>query len=287
MHRDLKSANLLVNNRGELKITDFGLARPLEENRIKYTPGVVTRWYRPPELLLSSDIYDESVDIWGAGCIIAEMYLRKPLFGANNDLEQLKLVFRYCGTPTEESYPGASKLPDFDKLELKPEKRILSQYLKSKGVDAEAVDLIDKMLALDPKQRISAEKALQHRYFQCHPLPCLPSQIGQFESSHSYTVQMNKMRVEEFSRSYYRYNKREIDRPAISPPSSGIFNHRNDYERVFDYDHGDDRRNSHHNRRSDHRSRSRESRSISPDRRAESQQSSGSGNRRTISYDDL
>ena len=77
MHRDLKGANLLVNNKGELKITDFGLARPIEENRIKYTPGVVTRWYRPPELLFGSDIYNESIDIWGAGCIIAEMYLRQ------------------------------------------------------------------------------------------------------------------------------------------------------------------------------------------------------------------
>lgn len=192
MHRDLKGANLLVNNRGELKITDFGLARPIEENRLKYTPGVVTRWYRPPELLFGSDIYNDSIDIWGAGCIIAEMYIRKPLFGASSDLEQLKIVCMYCGTPSEESYPGVSELPDFSKVQLKAEKRILKEYLESKKLDKMAVDLIDKMLVMDPKQRLTAQQALEHEYFKCEPLPCLPSDIGKFESSHVYTVQQQK-----------------------------------------------------------------------------------------------
>lgn len=197
MHRDLKGANLLVNNRGELKITDFGLARPIEENRLKYTPGVVTRWYRPSELLFGSDVYNESIDIWGAGCIIAEMYIRKPLFGASSDLDQLKTVCMYCGTPTEETYPGVNELPDFSKIQLKIEKRILKEYLESKKLDKAAVDLIDKMLVMDPKQRITAQQALEHDYFKCEPLPCLPSEIGQFESSHVYTVQQQKEKEQQ------------------------------------------------------------------------------------------
>ena len=213
MHRDLKGANLLVNNRGELKITDFGLARPIEENRIKYTPGVVTRWYRPPELLFGSEIYTESIDIWGAGCIIAEMYLRKPLFGAESDLDQLKLIFRYCGTPTEESYPDANQLPDYSKVQFRDEKRILKEYLDRKGVDREATDLIDKMLVINPKKRITAIEALTHEYFKCDPLPCQPSEIGKFESSHVYTVQKQKEREreqnEEIDRTEYKRSRNE------------------------------------------------------------------------------
>lgn len=213
MHRDLKGANLLVSNRGELKITDFGLARPLEENRIKYTPGVVTRWYRPPELLFGSEIYNESVDIWGAGCIIAEMYLRRPLFGAESDLDQLRLVFKYCGFPTEESYPGVSKLPDYSKLEAphssSMEKRILKDFLLSKGVDAAGASLIDWMLSVDPKKRPSAQEALSHEYFKCEPLPCQPGEISKFESSHVYTVQLQKEKEKMLDRRDQQGKERE------------------------------------------------------------------------------
>lgn len=176
MHRDMKGANLLINNRGELKITDFGLARPLEENRVKYTPGVVTRWYRPPELLFGSTQYDQSIDTWGAGCILAEMYLHKPLFGAGSDLEQIEMVCRVCGTPTEETLPGVSTFPDYAKIKLAQHPRILKEYLLEKRLDPVAVDLIDGLLALDPKKRLTATEALKHPYFTTEPLPCQPSE---------------------------------------------------------------------------------------------------------------
>ena len=176
MHRDMKGANLLINNRGELKITDFGLARPLEENRVKYTPGVVTRWYRPPELLFGSTHYNQSIDIWGAGCILAEMYLHKPLFGGATDLEQIEMVIRICGTPTEEYLPGVSSFPDFGKIKLQSYRRCLVEHLLEKRVDPEAADLIDKLLALDAKKRLTASEALKHPYFTTEPLPCQPSE---------------------------------------------------------------------------------------------------------------
>ncbi len=176
MHRDMKGANLLLNNRGELKITDFGLARPLEENRVKYTPGVVTRWYRPPELLFGSTNYNKSIDLWGAGCILAEMYLHKPLFGAGNDLEQIEMVCRYCGTPSEETLPGVSSFPDFGKVKLQPYPRCLKEHLIERRIDPQAADLIDQLLVLDPKKRLTATEALQHSYFTSDPLPCQPSE---------------------------------------------------------------------------------------------------------------
>lgn len=238
MHRDLKGANLLVNNRGELKITDFGLARPIEENRLKYTPGVVTRWYRPPELLFGSDIYNESIDIWGAGCIIAEMYIRKPLFGASSDLEQLKTICMYCGTPTEETYPGVRELPDFSKIQLKSEKRIIKEYLESKKLDRVAVDLIDKMLVMDPKKRITAQQALEHEYFKCEPLPCLPSEIGQFESSHVYTVQQQK--------------EKEYQQQIENEPKRSRFEYEKEMRRSNQYNDHDSRHSESNYNRNDH-----------------------------------
>lgn len=172
----MKGANLLINNRGELKITDFGLARPLDENLLKYTPGVVTRWYRPPELLLGSVHYNQSIDIWGAGCILAEMYMHKPLFPAGTDLAQLDMVCRVCGTPNEETLPGVSTFPDFGKVQLPNYRRYLKEHLIEKRVDPLAAELIDQLLAMDPKKRLTASEALTHPYFTSEPLPCQPSE---------------------------------------------------------------------------------------------------------------
>ena len=95
MHRDLKPQNLLISRDGTLKIADFGLCRAfcLESLTIE----VVTPWYRPPEILLGSKTYDLSVDIWSAGCIIAEMSSRNVLFQGNCDVDQLHLIFQLLG----------------------------------------------------------------------------------------------------------------------------------------------------------------------------------------------
>jgi serine/threonine protein kinase len=111
LHRDLKGSNLLINNRGELKLADFGLARPFNEKIGRYTNRVITLWYRPPELLLGETHYDTSVDIWSAGAILAEMLRRQPLFPGVDELDQLNHIYDVCGTPTPETWPGVDRLP--------------------------------------------------------------------------------------------------------------------------------------------------------------------------------
>ncbi|KAK9854096.1 hypothetical protein MYU51_004839 [Penicillium brevicompactum] len=122
LHRDMKAANLLISNGGILQIADFGLARPYDdapplpgkgggESKREYTALVVTRWYRPPELLLQLRKYTTAIDLWGVGCVFGEMFKGKPILTGNSDLNQAQLIFNLVGTPTEENMPGWSALP--------------------------------------------------------------------------------------------------------------------------------------------------------------------------------
>ncbi|KAF8202220.1 kinase-like domain-containing protein [Pholiota molesta] len=113
LHRDLKPNNLLIASNGVLKIADFGLARDYADPGYKMTCQVITRWYRPPELLFGSRYYSSAVDIWSVGCIFAELMLRIPYLPGESDMDQLKTIFRALGTPTEEEWPGHTKLPDY------------------------------------------------------------------------------------------------------------------------------------------------------------------------------
>ena len=122
LHRDMKAANLLINNQGRLQIADFGLARHYDEPvpqagrgggeaKREYTTLVVTRWYRPPELLLQLRRYTTAIDMWGVGCVFGEMFKRKPILSGTTDLNQAQIIFDLVGSPTEENMPGWSQLP--------------------------------------------------------------------------------------------------------------------------------------------------------------------------------
>lgn len=96
IHRDIKPENVLIGKGNSLKICDLGFARTLPHN-MKMTEYVATRWYRPPELLIGGQHYDTSIDMWSAGCVIAEMIDGEPLFPGENDLDQLYLIQKCLG----------------------------------------------------------------------------------------------------------------------------------------------------------------------------------------------
>lgn len=113
-HRDLKPQNLLISDDGKtIKLADFGLARAFGLPIKTYTHEVVTLWYRCPEILLSQKHYSLGVDLWSTGCIFAEMAQKKPLFMGDSEIDQIFKIFKVLGTPNENNWPDALKLPDF------------------------------------------------------------------------------------------------------------------------------------------------------------------------------
>ncbi|KAG8945135.1 Cyclin-dependent kinase catalytic subunit [Tulasnella sp. 424] len=164
LHRDLKPQNLLIDSEGNLKLADFGLARAFGIPLRTYTHEVVTLWYRAPEVLLGSRHYSTAIDMWSVGCIMAEMIMKgTPLFPGDSEIDQIFRIFRIMGTPTEQTWPGVSQLPDY-----KPSfPRWHSQDLMTavEGIDEVACDLLAQTLIYDSARRMSAKRALLHPYF--------------------------------------------------------------------------------------------------------------------------
>lgn len=116
MHRDIKGANILLDNGGCVKLADFGLAKRLEHAKGSHTNRVVTLWYRCPELLLGSDKYNTAIDVWSVGCCFAELLTLRPLFPGNKEHRVLELIYEKCGTPTEKLWPGVTQLRNYKQL---------------------------------------------------------------------------------------------------------------------------------------------------------------------------
>ena len=164
MHRDLKPHNLLIDFKDRLQLADFGLARTFTLPIREYTHEVITLWYRSPEILLGQKIYSTPADVWSAGCIFAEMILGTPFIPGDSEIDQIFKIFRVLGTPTEKMWPGVSELPDFKRSFPKFKKENFSDiFLSSSGLE---IDLLEKILVLDPDRRLTAEEILKHPYFQ-------------------------------------------------------------------------------------------------------------------------
>ncbi len=183
VHRDLKPGNLLVNSQCDLVICDFGMARnmySLSGDAEAMTEYVVSRWYRAPEVLLARPKYDEKIDVWSVGCILAELLLRKPIFPGRNLVEQIDLIFALLGTPSEEQLGHVCSTEAFQFLKSRASKvhASTSGASSNKGqstfeerfpnVDADALDLLKKMLCFDPQSRISVTEALGHPYLSIY-----------------------------------------------------------------------------------------------------------------------
>jgi len=181
LHRDLKPNNLLVDSKGCLKLGDFGLARQFGSPTRIYTHMVVTRWYRAPELLFGAKNYGVGVDIWAVGCILAELLLRVPFLAGETDLDQLGKIFLCMGTPTEDTWPGVTQLPDYIQFKHSPGTP-LADIFTAAGDDL--LHLLEHLVKLCPLKRFDSTTALKSSYFSNKPAPShgsslpLPSSVA-------------------------------------------------------------------------------------------------------------
>ncbi|XP_022920199.1 cyclin-dependent kinase 12 [Onthophagus taurus] len=199
LHRDIKCSNILMNNKGEVKLADFGLARlyNAEDRQRPYTNKVITLWYRPPELLLGEERYGPAIDVWSCGCILGELFLKKPLFQANAEMMQLEMISRLCGTPTPAVWPSVIKLPLFHTLKPKKihRRRIRDEFIM---MPSSALDLLDKMLELDPEKRITAEDALKSNWLKnINPEQISAPELPTWQDCHELWSKKRKRQMRE------------------------------------------------------------------------------------------
>ncbi|CDO95909.1 unnamed protein product [Kluyveromyces dobzhanskii CBS 2104] len=200
VHRDIKGSNLLIDNRGNLKITDFGLAKKLTDtsSAVSNTNRVITLWYRPPELLLGATDYKYEVDCWGCGCLLVELFIGAAIFPGANEVDQFQRILNIMGSPTIQQWPKMLDMPWWFMLVPQITKTYQDVFFEEfKEVPQDALDLASKLLRYDQDTRFTATEALQHHYFTNEPKP-QPLLLGpEFKGSHEYEVKRIRRKERE------------------------------------------------------------------------------------------
>jgi serine/threonine protein kinase len=201
MHRDIKAANMLLNNRGQIFIADLGLMTTTK--REIFSNNVITRWYKPPEILLGSTQYSTEVDMWGIGCVLFEMITGKPLFPGNDDKHQLKLILDLCGTEvlhkSNRAEPRSlSNLPGYQDATTTFPSIVPSRFRSCfRHFPPEVLDFLDSLLTLEPTKRIKADEALDHDFFWTGVEPAKEEEVQSHPPLHEYELKQRRKSEKE------------------------------------------------------------------------------------------
>lgn len=179
IHRDLKVSNLLMTDKGCIKVADFGLARMFSNPPKPMTPQMVTLWYRAPELLLGCRTHTTAVDMWAFGCILGELLLGKPLLPGNSEIAQLDMIIDLLGAPSESIWPGFADLPAVQNFTLsqQPYNNLTPKFHM---IGQSGRNLLNILFIYNPKTRATAEECLKSKYFVDPPQACDPGMMPTF-----------------------------------------------------------------------------------------------------------
>ncbi|XP_004940153.4 mitogen-activated protein kinase 15 isoform X2 [Gallus gallus] len=184
IHRDQKPSNILLDADCFVKLCDFGLARSLcqmdeEQSSPALTEYVATRWYRAPEILLSSRSYTKGVDMWSIGCILGELLLGKPLFPGTSTINQIEQILRVIPAPSSEDImvmQSDYRASIIDHMSSR--QRVTLEEILPSSTPLPALDLLKKLLVFNPDKRLTAEEALQHPYVKRFHCPAREPSLG-------------------------------------------------------------------------------------------------------------
>ena len=223
-HRDLKPENLLISTAPGstssnyiIKICDFGQAREIRSTP-PYTEYIATRWYRAPECLLRSNVYNSPMDIFAIGCMMAELYLARPLFPGTSESDQLFKICSVLGTPTQATWPEGLRLGikvgyQFPNFVATPLSVLIPQASK------EAIDLLTAMLRFDPQKRITSAHALAHPYFASFPTKEL---VSAEPKGSKQTPEFSAVMTEGLGQSYSPKMKKHAVKPKDTEQKSHV-----------------------------------------------------------------